>query len=352
MTDTIAAEATDTSSEHEPTRAPRVRNKRALIFGLTLAGVLVGATIAVPQLISAADHSSALDTYTRALAAHDNAADEHAAALDTLGGRQELAATEMDGFLGIIRILPDDVLDPDEVKPLFVETVEIFRTTAGVTSTPEDETVPATPTSAIEISDAPTLSSDATTEEIIAATDELTASVNPIDDAAADLIAQAGEIDAAYDDAVRQLDAVMSAGRTWGERDVYEKDTAEQTAALIAAAQGLVKPEGESFVDLSDRATAIEAFVAARTAAKTGHEQTIAAEEEAARQAAAAEAERQAAAQRQQQSSNNSGSRSNSGSRNTNSTSSPNSGGTSPGGMGAPNNNQCPGCTGDKNVWG
>jgi len=335
---------------------PMKRRRRTLALAAVAAiAVVAAAAIVVPMQLQAAHDRDVWDAYSRELAEHDVAVDAYLEGGGALVNRYDLAGEEMDTFLNLIRLTPDDVLDPVEAKHAFVQAVEQFRVTAGVTSSEADETVPAAYEAQLGGLHAERLSASTAIERVESQTFQLAragadyAEANALN---ADILAV---VDSAYEEVLVRLDAMMQAGQAWGARDVYEKDTPEQSDALIAAAQALVKPEGEHFVTLADRVTAVDAFVGAQSAALAGHNQTIAAEEEAARQAASAEAERQAAAQRQQrqQSNNSSGSRNGTGNKNNSSSSSPpsNGGGAPGGGMGAPRNDGDCGCLGNKNVW-
>lgn len=284
--------------------APQVWRSRRSIALLAAVAVAAVAAVIVPLQIQAADHEAAVTAHSEASEDYNSVVDGYIAGSGVLGSRYELAADQTDGFVGILRLVPDGYVDPVAAKQTYATAIETFKDTARVTLSASDETVPATVGIAPDASHAPRLPADSGTDEIRALTADLL-DARDMYVAAADVNSIAVDaIDAAYDETVLQLDAMMLAGRTWGDRDVFSKDTAEQTAALIATAQALVKQEGETFVDLADRTTALQAFVAAAGAAQAGHDQTVAAEQEAARQAAAAEAERQAAAQRQQANSN------------------------------------------------
>jgi uncharacterized membrane protein YgcG len=285
--------------EHEPeaTAAKTQRKRRVITIGTAAAVIVAAAAVVVPWQIHEASYRTAVVAHAEAAGDFDAVVHEYAAGSDALVDRYELAAVEMDGFLNIVRTVPETVLEPATAMPVFIGAVDEYRAIADVTVSETDETVPAVLEDPLEHKPAPKLSEGLTLEDVEALTVGLRDGRSAYVTATAAGAEKVSQIDDAFGNAVEALDLMMVAGRAWGDRDVFAKDNQEQHDALIATAQALVKPEGESFVDLGDRTAALQAFVAAAGAAQAGHDQTVAAEEEAARQAAA-EAERQAAAQR------------------------------------------------------
>ncbi|MFB8191329.1 hypothetical protein ACFC14_18580 [Microbacterium sp. NPDC055988] len=327
-TDSILAEDGNVDVETPAGLSPAKPKYRRWLIGSAMAAAVVAAAVIVPWQLQEAAHRGAWATYQDAVSAHDAAVDGYVDGAAALTARYELAGEQLVTFQKIISSTPDAAVTPAEAKPDFVAAVNDFEAVAIVPTAEGEDAEPASEIAPLDTEHAKKLQQDATTERIESETTTVRRATPQYDDAMNEDAGTLEAIDGAYDEAISKLDAMMAAGSAWGNRDVYAKDTAEQGAALVAAAQALVKPDGEAFEGLDDRAAAIQAFVDAQAAAAAGHAKTVAAEEEAARQAAAAEAERQAVAQRQAQrqqnnSTPNTGSHQNNASRN-------NSGGGSP----------------------
>jgi len=348
-TDPIALEDVGESMDVETLAGPspaKSKHRKRLIGSAILAVVVAGAVV-IPWQLQEAAHRGAWAAYENTVSEHDAAVDGYVDGGAALTDRYDLAGEQLATFQGIVSSIPDAAVTPAEAKPDFVAAVNEFQAVAILPAAETGEEEQAVTARPLDTRHAKKLQQDATTERIESETTTVRRATPQYDDAAKKNAGTLETLGAAYDEVIDKLDAMMAAGSAWGAGDVYEKDTAEQGAALVAAAQALVKPEGEAFEGLDDRAAAIQAFVDAQAAAAAGHAQTVAAEEEAARQAEAAEAERQAAAQRQTQREQNNNGGGNPPSRNSSGGGSPSTRPLPPGGgyIGDPNkkdtSNQC-----------